>query len=198
MRRLLLCLLALAWPLPAQETGTADAAWSESDYARFTPDTFRRHAPAQRVLDRASFDHALMNAALFFATNAERAKHGLPPFRHSAALTTSAAGHSRDMALQGFFNHENPKNPARRTAWQRMAAEGVSGGTRAENIAKLGVAGITYLACADEIVKMWMNSRGHRANILSREVTALGCGAHPCTCPKLHVLATQNFSSNAL
>lgn len=172
-------------------------AWTAEDYVRFTPATFRLHPRVLRVMDRGALDHALLNAALFFATNAVRAKHKLPLFQPSRALTVSAFGHSRDMTLQDFFSHQNPKDATKRTPWQRMEMQGVTGGHRAENIAMLTVNGMTYLACADAIVKMWMNSPGHRANILNRNLTFLGCGAHGCRCPKFHLHATQNFASEA-
>ncbi|MFN0080590.1 MAG: CAP domain-containing protein [Prosthecobacter sp.] len=181
-------------PVPAAAS-VETPPWTAADYARFTPATFRLHPPVLRVMDRMALDHALLNAALFFATNAERAKHQLPLFHPSRALTVSAFGHSRDMTLQDFFSHQNPKDATKRTPWQRMAAQGVSGGQRAENIAMRTVNGLTYLAGADAIVQMWMNSPGHRANILNRNLTFLGCGAHGCRCPKFHLHATQNFGS---
>lgn len=103
--------------------------------------------------------------------------------------------HSRDMALENFFSHENPNDPTKRTAWQRMEAKGLKSGERAENIAMRTSNGLTYLAFADEMVKLWMKSPGHRANILNRNLAFLGCGVHVCTCIKFHIYATQNFAS---
>ncbi len=181
--------------LTAVSSAQEPAAWGAADYARFTPDTFRQHQPAQQVMNREKIDHALLNAALFFATNAERVKHKLPPFQPSRALTQSAFEHSRDMALQGFFSHQNPKQAAKRTPKQRMTAQGISGGHWAENIAMRTARGVTYLDAADSILKQWMNSPGHRANILNPKLTHLGCGAHFCRTAKLHLYATQNFAS---
>lgn len=181
--------------VPAAVSPETTPPWTAADYARFTTATFRLHPPVLRVMDRAALDHALLNAAIFFATNAERLKHKLPLFQPSRALTESAFGHSQDMALQGFFAHNNPKDATKRTPWQRMELHGVTGGQRAENIAMRTVNGMTYLAYADAIMKMWMNSPGHRANILNRKLTFLGCGAYACRCPKFHIHATQNFGS---
>ena len=183
---------ALSKDLPA---AAASSSWSDADYARFTPETFRQHPPAQRVLDRATLDYELLSAALHYATNAERTKKGLAPLAYSRGLRDAAFEHSRDMAVADFFSHDNPKDSAKRTPWQRMAAKGVAGGYRAENIAKNTAAGSTYLSVADALVKQWMNSPGHRANILNPKLTRLGCGAHACRCPKFHLLATQNFAS---
>ncbi|MBE2282866.1 MAG: CAP domain-containing protein [Prosthecobacter sp.] len=179
---------------PAQ-ISSPSAAWTAEDYARFTPATFSQHQAAQQVMDRDQIDHALLNAALFFATNTERLRHRLPPFQPSRALTLSAFEHSRDMALKGFFSHQNPKDAAKRTPWQRMAAQGVTGGHRAENIAMRTARGVTYLDAAQALLKQWMNSPGHRANILNPKFAFLGCGAHFCRSAKLQLYATQNFAS---
>ena len=139
---------------PAPALGSpAPATWNMADYARFTPSTFSQHPPAKKVMDRDAMDQALLNAALFYATNAERLKHGLPPFRPSPALIRCAFEHSRDMAVLDFFNHENPKDWKKRTAWKRLAAQGVTGGVRAENIAMRTAKGVTYLEAAEAIVK---------------------------------------------
>lgn len=193
-------LILLLLPLASTAQNTAappalEAAWTAADYGRFTPGSFRGHSPAQEVMDREKLDHALLNAALFFATNAERQRHRLPPFKPSRALTQSSFEHSRDMALQGFFSHQNLKEAAKRTPWKRMAAQGVSGGRWAENIAIHNARGVTYLDAADALLKQWMNSPGHRANILNSKLTHLGCGAHFCRSAKFQIYATQNFAT---
>lgn len=180
---------------PAVESAPEAALWTSADYERFTPATFRLHPPLLRVIDRKNLDIGLLNAAIFFATNAEREKRKLPLFQPSRGLTSCAYEHSRDMALEKFFSHENPNDPTKRTPWQRMEAKGIKSGERAENIAMRTVNGLTYLAFADEMLKLWMNSPGHRANILNRKFLFLGCGVHACTCAKYHIYATQNFAS---
>lgn len=195
--RLISLLLLLTLSLRAQDT-VQSAPWTFADYERFTPSTFRLHPPVLRVMDRAKMDVGLLNAAIFFATNTEREKHKLPIFQTSRALNACAYEHSRDMALENFFSHENPNDPVKHTAWQRMEAKGLKSGERAENIAMRTTNSLTYLAFADEMVKLWMNSPGHRANILNRNLRFLGCGVHACTCPKFHLYATQNFASVVL
>jgi uncharacterized protein YkwD len=202
MMRLISLLLLLALPLGAEEAAQREAElvpaavpWTTPDYARFTPETFREHPPVLRVMERAKLDVGLLNAAIFFATNAEREKHGLPMFKTSRVLTACAYEHSREMASENFFSHENPHDPAKRTPWQRMEAWGMKSGERAENIAMRTSNGLTYLAFADEIVKLWMNSKSHRATILNGNLVYLGCGVHACTCAKFHIYATQNFAS---
>ncbi|MDB6005151.1 MAG: copper amine oxidase domain protein [Prosthecobacter sp.] len=194
MMRLISLLLILTLSLGAEDTAQP-APWTTDDYAVFTSATFRLHPAVLRVMDREKLDTGLLSAAIFFATNEERVKLKLPPFRTSLALMACAYEHSRDMALENFFSHENPNDPAKQTPWQRMEAKGLTSGERAENIAKRTTNGLTYMAFADEMVKMWMNSKGHRANILNRNLLFLGCGVHGCNCPKFHVYATQSFAS---
>ncbi len=192
-----LLLLLFGLPLGAEDTAkppTASARWTAADYELFTPATFRLHPPVLRVMDRLKLDEGLLSAAIFFATNAEREKHKLPLFQTSRALMACAYEHSRDMALENFFSHENPSDPTKRTPWQRMEAKGMKSGERAENIAMRTTNGLSYLAFADEMVKLWMNSRSHRATILNRNLVFLGCGVHACTCAKFHVYATQSFA----
>ncbi len=198
MMRLISLLLILTLSLSAEETAkpeTDSTPWTSTDYALFTSSTFPLHPPVLRVMDREKLDSGLLSAAIFFATNEERAKHKLPPFQTSLALMACAYEHSRDMALENFFSHENPHDPAKHTPWQRMEAKGLKSGERAENIAKRTTNGLTYMAFADEMVKLWMNSPGHRKNILNRNLLFLGCGAHACNCPKFHLYATQSFAS---
>ncbi len=198
MRLITLLLLVFRLSLSAQETAKPAAEserWITANYELFTPATFRFYPPALQVMDQDHLDVGLLGAAIFFATNAEREKHKLPLFRTSRALMACAYEHSREMALERFFSHENPHDPAKRTPWQRMEAKGLKSGERAENIAMRTTNGLTYVAFADEMVKLWMNSPSHRATILNRNLLFLGCGVHACTCPKFHLYATQNFAS---
>ena len=198
MMRLILLLLFLTLPLGAEETEPPvekAAPWKAEDYGRFTLETFRLHPPVLRVMERDKLDLGLLSAAIFYLTNAEREKRQLPFFQTSLALRACAYGHSQDMATENFFAHETPYEPEKRTPWQRMDAKGVKSGERAENIAMRTSNGLTYLAFAEEIVKLWMNSKSHRATILNRNLLFLGCGVHPCTCAKFHIYATQSFAS---
>jgi uncharacterized protein YkwD len=98
-------------------------------------------------------------------TNAERAKAGCAALRVDSRLATSAQGHAADMATNNYFSHVSLDG---RTFDQRIRAAGYPspGG---ENIAK----GYTSAAA---VMTGWMNSTGHRANILNCSFTALGVG----------------------
>ncbi|MGK5552334.1 CAP domain-containing protein [Actinomadura kijaniata] len=99
-------------------------------------------------------------------TNAERAKAGCSPLRIDERLRKAARGHAEDMRDRGYFSHNSPDG---RTPWDRIRAAGYPAGA-AENIAK------GYPTPAD-VVKGWMNSSGHRANILNCGLKAIGAGA---------------------
>lgn len=181
---------------PAQPAAKANAARPGPNPFLLAPDSFRKQPSLEMRLDRARLDPMLLSAAIFHATNAERARHRLPPLAHSEALRRAAQGHSRDMAVGRFFSHKNPKDRTRKTMEQRLALEGVTEGLRLENIAKSPVEGLTYRTAAEAIVAQWMNSRSHRRAILNRSIRYLGCAVQAdLTSPHFYVLATQNFSS---
>ncbi|MFV8185206.1 CAP domain-containing protein [Streptomyces sp. AF1B] len=99
-------------------------------------------------------------------TNRERARAGLPPLTTDALLTTAAQAHSADMVTRVFYSHTSPDGSQ---PWDRAAAAGSHRRTIGENI-----------ACGQrspaEVVDGWMNSPGHRANILKPDFTHIGIG----------------------
>lgn len=100
------------------------------------------------------------------ATNAERVRHGLRPLTVDDRLGRAAQGHSEDMARRAFFSHENPDGAQ---VWDRAVAAGYQYRKVAENIA-------AGQRTAAEVVRGWMDSPGHRANILDGELTQIGVG----------------------
>ncbi len=99
--------------------------------------------------------------------NEERADAGCEPLISDPALARLAADHSRDMAERGYFSHDDPDG---RTPWDRAEDAGIDnlGG---ENIAMGQVD-------AAAVMDAWMNSEGHRANILNCDFRTLGVGVH--------------------
>lgn len=99
-------------------------------------------------------------------TNAERAKAGLSPLKLNSQLVDAAQDHSSDMAYDDFFNHtgvdgSNPSDRVQDTGYQySTVGENIAAGQRT----------------AAEVVEAWMNSPGHRANILNARYTEIGIG----------------------
>jgi len=99
-------------------------------------------------------------------TNAERAGHRLGPLAPQEQLTACAQAFSADMIARAFFSHTDPDG---REPWDRAVAAGYLYSRIGENI-----------ACGQvtpaEVVQGWMDSPGHRRNILTPEFTEIGVG----------------------
>ncbi|ROQ59577.1 RNA polymerase sigma factor (sigma-70 family) [Streptomyces sp. 840.1] len=100
--------------------------------------------------------------------NQERAKAGCGPVKEDAQLTDAALRHSEDMAARDFFEHTNPDgaDPGR-----RITDAGYHWSTYGENIAR-------GQQTPASVMESWMNSPGHRANILNCSFKDLGVGIH--------------------
>ena len=99
-------------------------------------------------------------------TNAERAKEGLAPLKIDSALTKSAQLKSQDMKDNNYFSHTSPTYGS---PFDQMKSLGINYKSAAENIA-MGQ------RSAEEVVQGWMNSAGHRANIMNGSYTHIGVG----------------------
>jgi uncharacterized protein YkwD len=98
--------------------------------------------------------------------NSERAKVGCPPLQISLQLTAAAQGHSEDMAHTDYFSHTSLDG---RSPWDRFREEGYEFWSAGENIA----AGYQTPAA---VMAGWMDSEGHRANILDCDFEDIGVG----------------------
>jgi uncharacterized protein YkwD len=98
--------------------------------------------------------------------NAERAQANCGPLTINNQLTAAAQGHSEDMATQNYFSHTSLDGSS---AADRVTRAGYDWSMVAENIA----AGQTTAA---QVMTSWMNSPGHRANILNCSYTEIGIG----------------------
>lgn len=108
-----------------------------------------------------------MEQEVFALVNSERAKNGLSALSWADDVAAVARAHSSDMINRGFFSHTNPDGES---PFDRLKNNGISYRTAAENIA------YGQKTPAD-VMNAWMNSSGHRANILNKNVTELGVGA---------------------
>jgi uncharacterized protein YkwD len=98
--------------------------------------------------------------------NQERANVGAGPLSANSSLTTAARSHSQDMACNDFFSHTSPTTGS---PFDRILAAGYSYSAAAENIA----AGYGSPA---GVVEAWMNSSGHRTNMLNPTYVHVGLG----------------------
>lgn len=103
-------------------------------------------------------------------TNAARAEKGCKPLTHDPKLHAAAEGHSADMAAKGYFDHTSKDG---RSPGDRIKAAGFSPvSTWGENIA-MGQ------RTAASVMESWMNSPGHKANIMNCAFTFIGVGHDP-------------------
>ena len=178
-------------------------------YTAYNSDSFFAISELQKRIPKLSVNTGLLNAAVFWFTNLERRKHGLTQFQFHGKLMEMATLHSEQMRQHKFFDHVNSFDSRFKTLSDRLeyvkddSFQGFM--SCAENIADYpvmkanesftisfqnGIAHFyteegkelfpfTYSEMAKSVVEAWMNSPGHRANILDSDHRFLGCGCAP-------------------
>ncbi|WP_294189556.1 CAP domain-containing protein [uncultured Clostridium sp.] len=112
--------------------------------------------------------------AIFQRVNAERSAAGLPALSYNNTMEHYARIKSKDMGDNGYFSHEDKQG---NLITAQMKADGVSYRAWGENIAY--IQGInSNSALATKFMDNWMNSSGHRANILSTNFSSIGIGVY--------------------
>lgn len=113
-------------------------------------------------------DPALTNTQneILALVNKERAKNGLNPLAIDWQVSRVAQYKSDDMANNNYFSHTSPSYG---TPFQMLKSFNVKYRTAGENIAK-------GQKTPEAVMTAWMNSEGHRANILNPNYTHLGVG----------------------
>ena len=96
--------------------------------------------------------------------NQERAKAGLQPLKSDTALTSVAMIKAKDMYNNNYFDHNSPTLGS---PFDLMRSQGIQYRTAGENIAK-------GQRTPEEVMNAWMNSDGHRKNILNASYTTIG------------------------
>jgi uncharacterized protein YkwD len=111
--------------------------------------------------NRVSFETELLKL-----TNLERQKVGLSPLKLSSQLTKAAQSHARDMARNNYFSHTGLNGSSMA---DRAKGTGYKYFALGENIA-------AGKSTPEGTIRQWMNSSGHRANILNSRFTEIGFG----------------------
>lgn len=104
--------------------------------------------------------------------NQARRANGLKPMREDPALMRAAADHSAELAERHRLDHTST-NPARRTMTMRIDAAGGSWSRAAENLAHMSGSASDVPA---QTVRLWLDSPGHRRNMLEPSYTHTGVG----------------------
>ena len=130
------------------DEGTAGGTAGSTPAEEETPAEDTGSEPADTV--------AAYEQEVFDLVNQIREENGLEPFVYNETLAGTARAHSQDMIDRNFFSHTNPDGE---DPFDRMRDNGLSFSMAAENIA-------AGQRTPEEVVNSWMNSEGHRANIL--------------------------------
>jgi uncharacterized protein YkwD len=146
-----LCALALGAAPAAHATRACDSAKAVPSKA------------AKRTIVRATL--CLLNA--------QRSRHGLRPLRINRRLSAAARRHADDMARHKYFDHTSQSGA---TFIDRIRDAGYLRGAHSWTVGENIAWGTGRLSSPSAIVRAWMNSPGHRANILNARFREIGLG----------------------
>lgn len=176
---------------------------NDSWFVDHTAESFASQAAAQQAIAPRQIDADLLDAAVFHETNRRRQRHGLPPLGFDAGAREAARLQSAAMAEHGFVGHGNPFDAELRTPMDRAQRAGLAPKFLAENVANAFLRAYEegtrvhvrtengkrvlseepggppipmqdYLGFAEALLDDWMDSPGHRKNILHSAPEYLG------------------------
>ncbi len=149
-------------PINNQQTPNTTQTPSKPSTSNTTNSTPTQTVPSQSANNTVSaYENEVLNLV-----NIERQKVGLSSLKMDEALRNVARKKSEDMRSKGYFSHTSPTYGS---PFDMMKQFGISYTMAGENIA-MGQ------RTPQEVVNAWMNSSGHRANILKAEFTLIGVG----------------------
>ena len=131
-----------------------------------TPSTTPEQKPESTPEQKPSTDFSSYQQQVLDLVNAERTKRGISALTLDSNLSSVATKKSQDMVNKNYFDHTSPTYGS---PFDMMKQFGISYRTAGENIAK-------GQKTPQEVVTAWMNSEGHRKNILNPNFTNLGIG----------------------
>ena len=129
-------------------------------------------------------------AVIYIKVNEIRKKHGLPELTWASDVAEVARKHSEDMAVRDYFAHVNPEGEQ---VYDRLEKAGIVFTVSAENLFTSN----EFTEIAEESIRRWMESPGHRDNILNADVTETGVGVYKAAGDNNYYV-TQEFIKRAL
>ncbi|MDF9761024.1 putative YkwD family protein [Peribacillus simplex] len=151
---------------PVQEVGTTNQAKPEAkpetkpEAPEVTPDK-STDKKAETSSELSAYEQEVVKL-----TNAEREKQGLAALKIDTKLSKVARIKSQDMKDKNYFDHNSPTYGS---PFDMMKQFGISYTSAGENIAQ-------GQQTPEEVVQAWMNSEGHRENIMNPNFTHIGVG----------------------
>jgi uncharacterized protein YkwD len=145
--------------------GAVIALWPRTPHHTTDPCGAVDGRPSEIGLDAAG-------QATVCLVNRERTQRGLTPLGLNQLLCSASLEHSQDMVRRHYFEHSTPEG---RTVIDRLRAVGYAQGASASTGENLAY-GVGAKATPAAIVRAWMHSPGHRADILRPAFTEIGIG----------------------
>ena len=148
--------------------GTPTTATTVPTTASTTVPTTPDSDPTTTTTDPGGNDARSFEQQVITLTNEHRRQAGCADLANNDRLHAAALAHSVDMATRNYFSHtgldgSRPSDRVERQGYSwSMVAENIAAGQRTPEI----------------VVTAWMNSPGHRANIVNCELTEIGVGFH--------------------
>ncbi|RBP01119.1 CAP domain-containing protein [Rossellomorea aquimaris] len=153
-------------PAPKQEAPKAEAPAPKAEAPAPAPAANEQQQQPEQQASEATGQLSQYEQKVVELTNQERAKQGLPALKVDTELSKVAREKSRDMQANNYFSHDSPTYGS---PFDMMKQFGIQYSSAGENIA-MGQ------PTPEEVVQAWMDSEGHRKNILSTNYTHIGVG----------------------
>jgi uncharacterized protein YkwD len=175
-------LVALALPATAEARFSAQRAAEASVAVGHNPLAVAHSTAARRTASADCANQDLVptagnldafRAAIVCLHNQVRARYGLPALRGNTKLRRAAEGHSADMVRAGYFDHTSPSGS---TMVGRVLASGYVRSNQGWLLGENLEWGTGTMATPRGAMDAWMNSAGHKANILKRGYRDMGIG----------------------
>jgi uncharacterized protein YkwD len=147
--------------------------------------TTRTPAPRPTTAGGSGSTSSAAEAEVLRLVNVRRAANGCDALTVDATLAAVARAHSKDMAANDYFSHDGRDG---RDPFKRMRDAGYAYSWAAENIA-------AGQGTAASVMGSWMNSPGHRENILNCKLTELGVGVWTDSSSRYGIYWTQDFGT---
>ncbi len=150
---------------PTTTTTTEEVPTSESEAPAPPPETTTEEPPPPPADPPPASPNTSQTDQVVAIANTVRQDAGCGPLSVEPALTAAAQGHASDMADRGYFSHDTPEGVTfdrriRNAGYSRPGAENIARGART----------------AEDVMQMWMDSPGHRRNILNCDLSTIGVG----------------------
>jgi uncharacterized protein YkwD len=161
-----------AVPRSAHASTVATEPQGQPTLAAPAPETGSPEVTASPIAPTSSapkppYAYASLEESVFALTNTERGKAGCQALKFNSKVRNAARSHSKDMATKKYFSHTGQDNSDPGDRLQRAGYAADRGW--AENIAY-------GYRTPEAVMNGWMNSEGHRRNILNCDLTTLGVG----------------------